>query len=355
MSRHFKKIKSIFLYKSNLKSILKQIDSFGESVTFYNPETIGVMNSTKIMFSNLVALPELLNIKQINSLAVKIVQKNFKQIFFAGFTYGWNELIQQVKFLNNDIIIKVIWHGSHSMLVERDEEYFLNNLLQLHDKEKIDAIAFAKESMAEFYKLKGYNAFFLPNIINLNKEEFIIRNNIEDNIEKIKIGLYAAGDRWEKNTFNQLSAASMVKNHILDVLPKTSLVEEFIRINNIRTTDFREIYVSRNELLNRMSNNDINLYVTFTECSPLIPLESLELGVPCITGNNHHYFKGTKLSDYLVVKSEDNIDEIKEKIDNAILNKAEIIKLYKEWKNGYSVQVKRLIQEFSNYKVEGEI
>lgn len=63
-----------------------------------------------------------------------------------------------------------------------------------------------------------------------------------------------------------------------------------------------------------MAQNDVNLYVTFTECSPVVPLESLEMGVPCITGNNHHYFKDSKLYDYLVVKSEDDINEIAQKI-----------------------------------------
>ena len=66
-----------------------------------------------------------------------------------------------------------------------------------------------------------------------------------------------------------------------------------------------------------MSNNTINLYVTFSECSPMLPLESLELEVPCITGNNHHYFKENNLlKKYLVIENETSIEEIKEKIKN---------------------------------------
>ena len=53
--------------------------------------------------------------------------------------------------------------------------------------------------------------------------------------------------------------------------------------------------IPRNELIKRLANNDLNLYVTFSECAPMLPLESFEVGVPCLTGNNHHYFKNTEL------------------------------------------------------------
>ena len=97
-----------------------------------------------------------------------------------------------------------------------------------------------------------------------------------------------------------------------------------------------------------MASNDVNLYVTFTECSPMIPLESFELGVPCVIGNNTDFFKNSKLNDMLVVKEEDSIDEIYEKINIAIENKEEIMSLYKEWKAEYSKEVIKLKEEFLN-------
>ena len=97
-----------------------------------------------------------------------------------------------------------------------------------------------------------------------------------------------------------------------------------------------------------MSLNDVNLYVTFTECSPVIPLESLELGVPCITGNNHSYFKDSELEKYLVVKSEDDIDEIHEKIKLCLSEKENIMKLYSNWKKDYDVIAKKLLKDFIN-------
>ncbi|MNP62753.1 hypothetical protein D3C76_1580700 [compost metagenome] len=98
-----------------------------------------------------------------------------------------------------------------------------------------------------------------------------------------------------------------------------------------------------------MSKNDVNLYVTFTECAPMVPLESLELGVPCITGNNHHYFKNTELENYLVVKSEDDINEIAYKINLCINNRNHIIEMYKEWKKIYNFESEESVRRFLDY------
>ena len=355
MSRHTEKIKRMIIFnKKYTMGIVESINQFKneEVIAICNPENIGVTNSTVDTFKNVVKIKELLNKKEVEIISNAIVSSKITNVIFSGFTYGYEELILKLKEKKSKIKVKVFWHGSHAMLVERDEEYFLNTVITLSKNGFIDAIAFAKESMAEFYKLKGFNSYFLPNTVkNITidkKYELDLKNESEqkkDN-EKVYIGLYSAGSRWEKNTFNQLSAIFMVKNAVVDVLPRNELVNSFIKMMNINVTEFESTFIPRNELYARMGANDVNLYVTFTECSPVIPLESLELGVPCVTGNNHHYFKNSKLQDYLVVKSEDSIDEIYEKILYAIENKEEIIRLYKEWKVVYDKEVEKLKTKF---------
>ena len=68
------------------------------------------------------------------------------------------------------------------------------------------------------------------------------------------------------------------------------------------------------ELLKRLSQTTVNMYVTYSECAPMLPLESFEMGVPCIIGNNCHYFEGSELEEYLVVNNEEDPEEIAEKI-----------------------------------------
>ena len=104
--------------------------------------------------------------------------------------------------------------------------------------------------------------------------------------------------------------------------------------------------ISREKLLARMAKNDINFYVTFSECAPMIPLESLEMGIPCITSHNHHYWEGTELEEYLVVDENDNTVKIFEKAKLCLENKDKIIKLYKKWKKAYDKEVEKCIEEF---------
>lgn len=356
MSRHFKKILSIHRYdKKEVENIINQISKYKdqEYIAIYNPYTTGVMNSTKELFKNNVGISELLNEEEIDIIAKCIVENNIKQVIFSPIVYGWKELIESIKQKNNDIKIKFFWHGSHSLFVNRDEAYFLYNILELCDRNLVSSIAFAKDSMADFYSQKGYNSYFVKNnITNIDIKQIKLSAmyqecKLERDNTKVNIGLYSAGDRWEKNIYNQLSAISMVKNSIVDLIPTNATSKEFCRMINLPIYSNRK-YVNHEKMLCKMASNDINLAVTFTECAPMTPLESFETGTMCLTGNNHHYFKNTELEKYLLVKSEDDIDEIYKKINICLENEKKILELYKLWKKEYNKESIKSVENFLN-------
>lgn len=349
MNRHVKKIFTIFKYpKKTVNTLLNEIKKYSgkDYIVFYNPECVGIMNATKELFENTIMLQEMFNKKQIENIADYIAKSNINQIIFATQAHGYKALAEKIKEKNSKKIIKFMWHGSHSLFVNRDEEYFLESILDLEKRGIVTSIGFLKESMAKYYLLKGYNACFVMNTINTIKPR--LSKISKDNI---KVGIYSSGDRWEKNTYNQLSACSLVdKNLVVDTIPATELFKSYCKLMNIKCVDDLKSSVSREELLDRMSNNTINLYVTFTECAPMIPLESMQVGVPCIVGDNNHYFTNTNLEKYLVVKSEDSIDEIAEKMKLCIANRDEIIRLYKEWKKDYDLKSKDSVKKFLSIK-----
>ncbi len=356
MSRHIGKIKDILKYnKGKINETLEQIKDIAKAnkvIAIYNKECIGIMNSTKDLFNETaIHIGEILTDKELDSLANEIASSNFDQIIFSSMTFGWKKLMEKIHFLNPSIKIKVFWHGAHAMLVQNEEPYFMFQIIELLDRKVISAVAFAKESMADYYKLKGYNSYFLPNTFVLTakeKEIFVDKAEETVNNKNIVIGMYSAGNRWEKNTFNQLSSISLIKNAIVDIVPVTQLVKDFCDLMNIKIRDESLKYMTRNKLFERIKQNDVTLNVTFTECSPMFPLESFELGVPCVTGNNHHYFKGTILEQYTIVKSEDDIDEIAEKINLAIEHKDNLIQQYKVWKKSYDKLCLKKLKEFKD-------
>lgn len=327
---------------NKVSMILKSQDSY--YVAIHHPEWIGVTNSTQDLFKYTVAIREQHTEKEAKKMARAIVEAGKKLVIFSAFANGWEFIAKELKRLDSSITIKSFSHGGNSLLAEEYDWAVFNLTLDLYNNKIIDELGFAKKSLYEFYKQKGYRCSFIGNTIDIeDKEKFIVKDKNAN--AKTKIGLYASGDRWVKNTYNQISAASLFENAELDCIPINYKISDIARRYGL-TLNGKEVNVSREELYERMAQNDVNMYVTYTECSPLIPLESLELEVPCITGDNHHYFIGTELEKYLVVSKEDDIMAIYDQMKVAMENKDTIIKLYKEWKRGYNLEVQKDIESF---------
>ena len=78
----------------------------------------------------------------------------------------------------------------------------------------------------------------------------------------------------------------------------------------------------------------------------MFPLESFEMGVPCLLGNNNDYFVGTKLGEYVILESEDDAEYIKERIENVLKNREEVMELYRQWKKDFDKKCEELVEEF---------
>ena len=112
-------------------------------VVLYNPTWLGVATSTKGLFKNIIPLEQV--------------------------------VLEDIKKLNNNIVIKVIWHGNCYEFFS-DYTWNLNkDVINLYNEGKIDAFAFVRSTMYEFYKKQGFKCFYLQNNVfnsnNQNKKE----------------------------------------------------------------------------------------------------------------------------------------------------------------------------------------
>ena len=82
----------------------------------------------------------------------------------------------------------------------------------------------------------------------------------------------------------------------------------------------------------------IALYFVFSDFDSLFPLESFEVGVPCLIGTANRCFDNSKLEDYIVVHNEESPSNIANDIKKIIENREKILNYYKKWKkhNKYS-------------------
>lgn len=201
--------------------------------------------------------------------------------------------------------------------------------------------------MTEFYKNLGYNAYYMMNNVkslDIEKEEKNLYKTKQEN-QSVNIGIYNAHSRELKNIYTQILATTFLKETNIDIVPISKEVKQYLKALDIKYTCIDK-FIPTEELMKRIKRNDINIYVTFTECSPMFPMESFEQGVPCLIGNNNDYFLGSKLRDYVCVNREDDPREIRDKITKVIENKEEVLKLYREWKNNFNNEVKKQVKEF---------
>ena len=329
-------------YKKNLNKALDILNNIqGDYIVMHNPNWLGVTSATIELFdSNRVPCGEFLRKRDMKKFAKIILNKNIKQVIFSAMCIGWKDLAYYVKKKNPSIVFKVFWHGSISQV---SEPYGWARNIELIDMSKdgtIKTFGTCKESLVNFYENLGINTKFLMNNIVLDK-------NIKHKEPKsVVIGLYAAKkDDWRKNLFAQIAAVSLIKDATIDIIPMDYEAATFASNLGLKVTGIDKP-IPRDELLKRMSNNTLNLYVTFSECAPMLPIESFEVGTICLTGNNHHYFKNTELEKYLVVDNEESPIAISEKIQLCIKNKEKVLALYKDWKKDNDKKSALSVKEF---------
>lgn len=330
-------IKRIEETKDNINKLSAKNEDY---IVFHNKTFLGVTSATEELFNNRVDCGELYRKEDVKVIANAILNGNFKLLIFSSLSEGQKDLIKYVKKESPKIKIKTYWHGNHSQILDHYGWQRNKEIIELHKKNMIDIMGTCKKSLIEFYKKEDYQPFFITNKVTVNVKPEKKKD------DKIRIGLYAAKcDDWRKNMFTQMAAVALMDNAVLDMVPLNDSAKEFAEILGLKL-EGEEKPLKREDLIARMSKNTVNLYVTFSECSPMLPLESFEMNVPCITGNNHHYFKDSKLENYLVVNNEESPLEIKEKIELCMKEKEAILKLYKEFREKNMKEATKEVTEF---------
>lgn len=201
------------------------------------------------------------------------------------------------------------------------------------DKKMIDEIYCLDYNMYMLFKDK-YNFKYL-------KLDVAQEKNSTHNVQSKSIGLLSDPSSHYSNVMNELSAISMTDYKEVKLLNPLKSVTSFakrFKLKRINVKNVEEV----------ITDNEINLYIKFSEICYTLILESMDKGIPCIVGNSDVFDSNEKLKKALVIESDDDINEIKEKIVNVSKNKKEIITEYTKFRKVYSNISKKSIDEFMN-------
>ena len=274
----------------------------GDSVALCHKDWKGVRSSTIELFSNVILINEAYDNLSINRVANLIINSKIRQFILSGFPDGWSEIIKIVKSQKSQIVFKVLWHGS---IAQHYEEYSTKVFLEILNLSKLGLISklgFVKKSSFELYDFLGYDCCFVMNHVNI-KTSFTREST---DLNMIKVGIFSADVTLRKNTYTNIASVCYLPNASLTICPSNEHLNQVVNHFNLSVKIFQES-MPREEVIKLMSKLDVVLYVTFSECAPMIPLESMSVGTICLMGaNNHYYEKYPILDKYLVVKEVDN-------------------------------------------------
>lgn len=265
-----------------------------------------------------------------------IKNNNFKQVIIEDYFNNFDYLLNLL--LENKIKVKLIWTKGVGTLNDPLELDNLSNVIKLYESKKIASLGFTDKSMYLLYKDKGCSLIKYT-VKDTNIENFEEKNN--DNVSVI-----GNGYNWQSNVYNQLSAIKM-NNYDLYNLNDINIVRRYLKFWNI-TTYSNYTKLNCDTFRDNLDNISLCSCVEFSNLYDLYCIDSYNHGVPVVLGNNTLFFKGTKLEDKVIVKSDDSINEIADKMKYCLNNRKSIIKEYNSLKKDYDIESKESIEEFIN-------
>ena len=246
----------------------------------------------------------------------KFIEKNnVKRLIFVDY------ILEYDYFINLNIKKDFIFTKSLGSLSDSPIFLTFNKIISFYQNNLIEKIGILDEDL--------YLTLYKLNLL-LNNSEYKVNNST--------IGILNSQDDPKDSFYNSLSAVSILKNKIVKILNPNKITKNFVKTFNINLKKAKD--------KNDSYKNDINLYINFTYSNLLPFFKSFEYGVPCLIGNTTLLDNYPKLKKYLVVKSDDSIDEIAEQIKTVQKNKEEILNLYKNFKLDYEKETYSLKEKF---------
>ena len=275
-------------------------------------------------FNNCVVMNNSLG--DIEKYANFINRNNFKSIVFVDYQQEYEELIRRIK---KKVSYSWIYTKSLSSLSNECNKYMFDNVFKLFEQGMISKFGILDEGLYKALKKQSKNIY---KIYIDTKAPNCSEKRIKSNTF---VGLLNDQNQNICSFYNELSAIEL-DNCSAGIYKPTKETKKFVKLFNIKHKYFADF----NELFN--GKTAINLNINFTDTDILLFLKSMDSFIPCILGNCTFLDKYAFLKNNLVVNSDDNIDEIANKI-NLLLNmdKKQLFQDYKKFRIDYSNLVKK--------------
>lgn len=305
----------------------------GRVVAFSEPDYLGVTRSTRSFFADWIPLRErdLWRPGDARGLAEAVAASGCAAVVFSGFAPGYARAIEALGRRAPELPVFVLWHGNVLQNTEECSWRHLGEVVALARRGRIRRVGCFHAGLPALLERAGVSAAFVMN----RPERIPARASTPRGDGRIHLGIWSAGESWRKNPHATIGAAALVERAVLSGLldPRARAWAAMLGVTLGRVVDAP---LPRERLEEELASAHCNLYVTLSECSPLLPLESLGVGAPCLIGPNSHLFReegeaADALRRALIVERVDEPADIAAAIRRVVAMREEVIAAYRVW------------------------
>lgn len=274
------------------------------------------------------------NYKSVDEFVDFVKNNNIKEIIFVDYRLEYETIIEN---LEKEVSLGMLFTIELAALTA---EYFLiqhNAIVNLYKNNKIKKIGILDKNLYEITKKQFDNTYYI-----ILDEPICEKNNKIK--EKSGIGIINISDDPKHSYFNELSAVQLLEKEA-NLINMSKDVKNFTKRFNMKVKEFHNI----EEII---QNSEISLYINFCNSDTSNFLKSMDNETLCILGNNSIINQNEFLKSNLQLESDDDINEITEKIQNVQKNKQKILEEYKKFRKEYSEKSEKSINDFLIAKIK---
>ncbi|MBX9731705.1 MAG: glycosyltransferase [Sphingomonas sp.] len=316
-------------------------------VALHVPRWKGVASSTLNLFEQRLPIPlnsdtppETITDADIVGYARMLLATGAQHFVISGGDLFFIRLIRAVHATSPAVRFDLLWHSNWVQMGEPADWAILRQWLAAWNEGLVTRIGFVKAGLDTFFLAHGVDAVFIPNVIMTKPDE--IRPSAHDGA----VGIWLSGSSdYRKLPHAALLALAESRSYPLKASGLNYVARRLIDTLNLPV---RKVWVNpipRAQLYREMADTAATLYVTLSECSPMLPLESFALGVPCLVGPSSHLFRDDPwLAQRLVVEDPLNSTLIARKLDRVIAEREGIVAHYQGYASSELAQAERGIE-----------
>lgn len=326
---------------------IEQQQRSSQPLSLNHPEWRGILASARELFNSVYTIPDDLDRPQAEYYARLFREAGVPSITIQGFPRSYVHLVKAMRKIAPQISIYVIYHGNFLHMREDYDWRVFRLILDLHAQGEIAKIGFVKQGMAEIMSKAGVKSGFILNMVGRIPE-----GPSQPLPGGPHVGIWGQPDwSWKKSPYAMLAALKLVPGaygHAINVSPRLKEFGDSLGIQ----AEYRMNALPQDQALAALAQMHVNLYITLTECAPMMPLESLSMGAPCLFGPTSHYFLDHPyLHERLVVPYPDNAENIARYTVRALEERDEIIRAYCSYAPAYNQRALQALSDFLEHPI----